>query len=417
MFNFEWKPVLTCFLLSAGLIGVALPAHSQGSSGLNNFAVGAGSAIGSAIANPAVRNEVNRRNSAARLNPNLVGSASQRAMVRQLQEDLNTLGYNAGSEDGVYGRRSQAAVQALFGDAGMSPPSDIASISGWVRRAIEQTESQTSRAPAAVVYLRGLSEGYVAARREQQQKEAARLQQANSVNAAASSRSVAPAAAARPAQTAAPAAVAVAAARPSTSAAAPTRQFAGPDEYPPTGFRGYGVIAFKSLATEFDRLRHNIICEAYIAALIPNAQQKSRNIDKFVTIWPVSSSEKSLKLNNTPVARRGEICPDAITEYNAQLADGAIRAARLAGFKDTGRGPFFLGWLPSDKYGQSDALIIVMDMSLVQTYTQAEALIAEWKLDIQTDPALLNNPYAPEMVRRKLRRWSDKYGHGFLTFI
>lgn len=359
-----------------------------------------GGALVGAVINQGIQKQRTERSSVRTL-PTI---RPQTEVVRRLQTDLNTLGYPVGLADGIFGARTRAAVEALFRDAGLSPPQDVADVAAWVGRAAEQANLQNVTSPAAAGYLSGVAYGY-----------------SFGVSGQATPR---PVVSGSPTPAAAVAAqqpqptVSVAAVRPvAASAAVPTRKFAAPDEYPPEGFRGYGVIAFKSLATDFDRVRHNIICEAYIAALVPNALEKSRNIDKFVTIWPIMSEEKSSKLNSTPISGRGEICSEAINHYNAQLADRAIRAARKAGFEDTGRGPFFLGWLPSDGYGRQDALIIVMDMSLVETYTQAEALIAEWKLDIQSDPSLLRNPYSPEMLRRKLRRWSDKYGYGFLTFV
>jgi len=42
----------------------------------------------------------------------------------------------------------------------------------------------------------------------------------------------------------------------------PTRLFAGPDQFPPDDFRGYGFFAFPATASEFDFERHLIFCQA-----------------------------------------------------------------------------------------------------------------------------------------------------------
>jgi hypothetical protein len=47
----------------------------------------------------------------------------------------------------------------------------------------------------------------------------------------------------------------------------PSRMFAGPNQYPPTQFRAYGIVAFPGLSASDDKSRYDMICDAYISAL------------------------------------------------------------------------------------------------------------------------------------------------------
>jgi peptidoglycan hydrolase-like protein with peptidoglycan-binding domain len=47
----------------------------------------------------------------------------------------------------------------------------------------------------------------------------------------------------------------------------PTRAFAGPGQFPPSGFRGYGFVAFPAGASDYDLDRHMVICQAYFTSI------------------------------------------------------------------------------------------------------------------------------------------------------
>ncbi|MEM8957894.1 MAG: hypothetical protein AAGC86_08775 [Pseudomonadota bacterium] len=205
-----------------------------------------------------------------------------------------------------------------------------------------------------------------------------------------------------------------AAVAPAAGPAIPSRRFSGPGQYPPTDYRGYGVLAFKSQQTSYDALRHQIICEAYLATMLPSRVIAAPKIDQFVTIWPVESIDSADRLNASD-APLLPLCREALDEYDLFTASEAIRKARMAGFEDGGVGPFLLGWLPGDRFGSSDALILSLDLSLVASYAQAQSLFTEWKRDIESDPALLERGFSLELVRRKIRRWADRHGPGFLA--
>lgn len=201
-----------------------------------------------------------------------------------------------------------------------------------------------------------------------------------------------------------------------SSSPQPTRRFSAARDFPPSEYRGYGIVAFKSLATDYDILRHNVICEAYVSSLGASSDSARALNEQFVTIWPLASGNIASSLNSLR-GRPSDVCGVAIEHYDLQTSANAILQAKKAGFDDQGVGPFLLGWLPGDGFGKGDALILVLDLSKVNSYGQAQSLFQEWKSDIQSDPQLMQRNLSLERLRRGVRRWSDSYGPGFFNFI
>ena len=73
----------------------------------------------------------------------------------------------------------------------------------------------------------------------------------------------------------------------------PSRFFAGPNQYPPREFAAYGILAFRSRPSSYNRDRYSMICEAYATAL-PHASELAVPRGKqMVTVWPLNSDDSS----------------------------------------------------------------------------------------------------------------------------
>lgn len=186
-----------------------------------------------------------------------------------------------------------------------------------------------------------------------------------------------------------------------------SRLFAGPNQYPPYDFAAYGILAFRSRATSFDRDRYLMLCEAYLAVfphvtelLLPRSQQ-------MVTVWPIVNDSSASVLNLAP---REEVCETAVAKYGLVAALEALADASRAGADVDDRGPYLLAWSPSINKGKSDVLVLVTDLSNVTTFDQALSRLLRWRSDILSDPKIWSNGWNIERVRVKIREWADRFG-------
>jgi hypothetical protein len=196
----------------------------------------------------------------------------------------------------------------------------------------------------------------------------------------------------------------------------PTRAFLAPHRFPPEGYRGYGLIAFTSRATEADLARHQAICTAFHASMEPTGGVSAGIEDQFLTGWPVDTEEAAEELNAFE-GTASEACETAIAAYDLETADRVLAVARLSGARLSGRGPFLLAWAPTKTFGFEDAFVLALDLSRVDDYAEAQILMNEWKTDITEDFEILANGFSVERMRVKLRRWADAYGEGFLSLL
>ena len=196
----------------------------------------------------------------------------------------------------------------------------------------------------------------------------------------------------------------------------PTRAFLPPHRFPPEGYRGYGLIAFTSRATEADFERHQAICTAFHASMEPTGGVSAEIQDQFLTGWPVDDDEAAEELNAFD-GTASEACETAIEAYDLETADRVLAVARLSGARLSGRGPFLLAWAPTKTFGFEDAFVLALDLSRVDNYDEAQILMNEWKTDITEDFEILANGFSVERMRVKLRRWADAYGEGFLSLL
>lgn len=196
-----------------------------------------------------------------------------------------------------------------------------------------------------------------------------------------------------------------------------TRIFAGPTEYPPVEYAAYGIVAFRSVPSQSDMARYKNICVAYLTTLPPPPVNRPKKA-QMVTVWPVMTADVSKRLNKAqPIAKGNEksaekACEDALSSYNLQLGHLAIKAARIQGEDVDGIGPYLLAWSPSEKYGSDKAVVLVADLSEVQSYLDAQKAMVAWVNDIESDPEIWGNEFTVERIRQKIKKMVDRYGAG-----
>jgi hypothetical protein len=313
----------------------------------------------------------------------------QREQTAEIQRNLNTLGFNAGVVDGHTGRATRAAISSFQDLLGVEPTGSLTSFESRVlqrsARIAEERPELDGRSIAVTMY---------SSYKEYENSLAIPATQPAHPMPQFGQSSVT---------------------RTDAGPPVPSRIFSPPSENPPRGFRGYGIIAFKSVATDYDSARHSLICEAYVASFLSARSVSVPNEDQFVTVWPLKEDGFSENVN---LLEDGTLaCKIGLQRYDLAKSSEAIRAAREAGFDDQGIGPFLLGWLPATKFGERDALILSLDMSNVRNFEQALVLMQDWRNDIENDPSLRNGSISLEGMRRKIRRWSDQHGPGIFSIF
>ncbi len=193
-----------------------------------------------------------------------------------------------------------------------------------------------------------------------------------------------------------------------------TRAFAGPGQFPPTAFAAYGIVVFRSRASEFDLDRHQIICEAYVNSIPHESEVETENKDQMVTVWPLDSDTVADEIN---AADRGAACDKAIENYGQVTAIENLKHARNAGWESDNQGPFLLAWSPPATRGRRDAVVLSADLSAVRTYEDAIAIMQRWTDDIEGNPDLWRSGWSLEKLRRQLQVWLDLYGSDILRVV
>lgn len=186
-----------------------------------------------------------------------------------------------------------------------------------------------------------------------------------------------------------------------------TRLFSGPTQYPPPDYAAYGILAFTVKPAPQELARYVTICTAYINTL-PSAFDTEEDKDKqLVTVWPVTDDAVADKLNK----KGNEIdCNDAVANYNHILAKQAISAAQKGGWQPSGIGPFLIAWAPGATLGQKDAAMLVINLSNVVTYEQAQAIMTHWANDIENDKSTWDGGFTVDSLRKYLQLWADTFG-------
>jgi len=201
-----------------------------------------------------------------------------------------------------------------------------------------------------------------------------------------------------------------------------SRAFAGPTQFPPSGFAGYGVLAFPS-APARSAARFDMFCAAYLAAFSDSAVLEARGVktaQQMVTVLPVTSDDLAAELD---FMDEDTACDTARVEYDLVQAQDAIRKAEAAsGLTDglralTGRGPYLLAWAPGQTFGSRDALVLAADLSNSSSPEQAALDMQTWRRDIEQDPSQWRDGWNSEGIRRVAQRWVDRRGDAIIKLI
>jgi hypothetical protein len=207
-------------------------------------------------------------------------------------------------------------------------------------------------------------------------------------------------------------------ARPSAAAAPAVRLQAvraliEPAEMPPREVAGYGIVAFTTLPVSNDVERYKTVCEAYKATLMSQAELPPNTplSAQMVTYWPIGKK-------NTPEAQRAD-CPHLVANYALRLGLDAIADAdkKKEGLANR-RGPFLIAWAPSESRLVPDAVVLVMDLSQLDTQRSFVEVFQNWRQHITDNPELWQRGgFDVDAVRRIIRDTFDHYGDGLLRLI
>ena len=184
----------------------------------------------------------------------------------------------------------------------------------------------------------------------------------------------------------------------------PARVFmAGPD-IPPAGVGAYGVVALKSTPTPSDTARLTAACTAFLSHLPPQSDLPATVplSEQMLTIWPLRPAGQA-------AAEQGS-CPDMLANYQLDAGLSAIADAATGTNHLDGRGPFLIGWSPSNMRGVKDAVVLVVDMSTLDSQASFNDAFLFWQQKIVEDPTLWQHGFSSEKLRLSLRDFVDHYG-------
>jgi hypothetical protein len=159
-----------------------------------------------------------------------------------------------------------------------------------------------------------------------------------------------------------------------------------------------------------------MLCEAYLAVLPLARELEIPDSQQMVTVWPVSANSMADDLNKAP--RRDSVCDSAVDNYGLVVANRALDDARRASLTVpqreslAGRGPLLLAWSPATQKGQSDALVLVTNLSNVTTPDEAKFRLLTWKSEILQNPDVWRPGWKTtiELGRIRIREFYDQYG-------
>ncbi len=196
-----------------------------------------------------------------------------------------------------------------------------------------------------------------------------------------------------------------------------SRDFAGPNEFPPEDFAAYGILAFETGYKARTRERREMICEAYFAAipLTDDLVERDVPIDvQMVTVWPVKAGDHLDDINQLEV---GPACETAVRHYDQIVALEAMKHARKAGVEFEGIGPFLLAWSPAQKKGEEDAVVLTLNLSKIRRPEQADRLMKLWRNEIERRPERWRNGWKNEGLLIAIRDFADDFGEGILSIF
>lgn len=189
----------------------------------------------------------------------------------------------------------------------------------------------------------------------------------------------------------------------------PARAYLAAANIPPQGYGAYGVVSLTALPTANTRLRLTMICESYKAHFPANSDVPPtvQITDRMLTIWPVKDPSKV----------RSDECAAALSQYDLYAAQSAISDAKRQGQNLDGQGPFLIGWSPAQSRGRPDRLVLVVDLSDLNSQSRIDEAFRFWRHKIIDDPELWRRGFSLERLRLSLRDFADRYGRDLTEII
>jgi hypothetical protein len=193
--------------------------------------------------------------------------------------------------------------------------------------------------------------------------------------------------------------------RPPAPRLVPARIYLRAADIPPPSIGAYGVVAFRSKPTPANRQRLVRTCIAYRASLPPQNRLPSSipPIYQMLTIWPLDEPDASEALKDD--------CDFAVDHYD--LAGGILAiqdASHHQGTNLEGIGPFLIGWSPSNTRGVPDKVVLVFDLSSLESQASFDEAFLIWQKKIVENPALWVSGFSAKRIRLALRDFVDHYG-------
>lgn len=189
------------------------------------------------------------------------------------------------------------------------------------------------------------------------------------------------------------------------------RVFLPPENIPPSGVGAYGILALRATPTEASAGRLTMACKAFLASLPSQASLPASVAlaDQMLTIWPLLS-------NGLDGAEQGS-CPHMLRYYALVAGQAAIADAQVAAGRLDGAGPFLIGWSPSNKRGVPDAVVLIVDMSGLNSQERFDDAFRFWQQKVIGDPQLWRNGFDAERLRLSVRDFVDRYGTAILSSV
>ena len=185
----------------------------------------------------------------------------------------------------------------------------------------------------------------------------------------------------------------------------PARVYLRAADIPPPSIGAYGVVALRSKPTPANRERLLRTCIAYRASLPPQKTLPSSipPSNQMLTIWPLDEPDASDALKDD--------CDFAVDHYD--LAGGILAiqdASRHQGANLEGIGPFLIGWSPSNARGVPDKVVLIFDLSRLESQASFDEAFAIWQKRIVENPTLWVSGFSVAKIRLALRDFVDHYG-------
>jgi hypothetical protein len=144
---------------------------------------------------------------------------------------------------------------------------------------------------------------------------------------------------------------------------------------------------------------------AYRASLPPQKTLPSSipPSNQMLTIWPLDEPDASDALKDD--------CDFAVDHYD--LAGGILAiqdASHHRGANLEGIGPFLIGWSPSNARGVPDEVVLIFDLSRLESQASFDEAFAIWQKRIVENPTLWVSGFSAVRIRLALRDFVDHYG-------